>query len=432
MRFTTNVHHTAHTNIAFDEISSDRKLQHLLTDVKISYESGVSSTVRIKLDAGACGNLLPFNIYKNIHPQVSIKDSCKTIDKRVCLEAYNKSEIKQLGTCCLTVGHGKSTKLCHFYIVPDYCRPILGFNDIHSLSLIAIKCNVTDKWSADSLMPMGSASIVNAVEEQSGSVLSKEQIVNGRFKKIFSGMGHFPIEPVDIVLSEDNVPVQKPAYRVPVAMKEKFRKELKSMAKAGIISKLDRNTPTPWLNSYVIVKKPHGSLRICLDPTNLNKYIVRPICNSRTLDDVSHQLKDAKFFSVFDATKEFFHLPLSAQSRLLTAMLTSEGVYVFNVLAMGLSNADNLFESALQDLLSGLPGVKNIADNILVFGSSQQEHDANVIRFLERCLEIDLHLNPDKVKINFSSVPFFGMVLTASGIKPDPKKVETIKKWPIL
>ena len=143
-------------------------------DVQLSDTSGASSTVRIKLDTGASGNLLPFNIYKRIHPQVSIKELHKTIDKRVCLEAYNKSEIKQLGTCCLTVGHGKSAKLCHFYIVPDYCRLILGLNDIHSLSLIAINCNVTDRWSADNLSPMGSASIVDAVEEQLGSVLSKE------------------------------------------------------------------------------------------------------------------------------------------------------------------------------------------------------------------------------------------------------------------
>ena len=185
------------------------------------------------------------------------------------------------------------------------------------------------------------------------------------------------------------------------------------MAKAGIISKLDRNTPTPWLNSYIIVKKPNGSLRICLDPTDLNKYVVRPVCNSRTL--------------VFDATKGFFHLPLSAKSRLLAAMLMPEGVYVFNILAMGLCNAGDLFESALQDLLSDLPGVKKIADDILVFGSTQEEHDVSVIRFLERCLEMDLHLNPDNCK----SVPFFGMVLTADRIEPDPKKVETIEKWPV-
>ena len=219
VRFTTDVH----TNIAFNEISGGGRLQCLLTDVQLSDNSGASSTVRIKLDTGACGNLLPFNIYNKIHPQVSIKELHRTIDKRVCLEAYNKSEIKQLGTCCLTVGHGKSAKLCHFYIVPDYCRTILGLNDIHSLSLIAINCDVTDKWSANNLRPMGSVSIVDAVEEQSDSVLSKERIVNGRFKKIFSGVGHFPIEPVDIVLSEDNEPVQKLVCRVPVAMKDKFK-----------------------------------------------------------------------------------------------------------------------------------------------------------------------------------------------------------------
>ena len=113
VHFTTDVRWTAHTNIVFDETSSDRKLQHLLIDVKLSDNSGASSTVRLKLDTGACGNLLPFNIYKKIHPQVSVKDLRKTIDKRVCLEAYNKSEIKELGTCHLTVGHGKCAKLCH-------------------------------------------------------------------------------------------------------------------------------------------------------------------------------------------------------------------------------------------------------------------------------------------------------------------------------
>ena len=189
VHFTTDVHHTAHTDIAFDEISSDKCL---LTNVKLSDNSGALSTVRIKLDTGACGNLLPFNIYKKIHPQVSIKGLHKTIDKRVCLETYNKSEIKQLGTCHLTVGHGKSAKLCHFYIVPDHCRPICGLNDIHSISLIVIQWYVTDKWSANNLRPMGSASIVDTVEEQSGSVLSKRANSQWKVQENLLGCGTFP------------------------------------------------------------------------------------------------------------------------------------------------------------------------------------------------------------------------------------------------
>ena len=103
-----------------------------------------------------------------------------------------------------------------------------------------------------------------------------------------------------------------------------------------------------------VVKKPNGDLRIWLEPTNLNKYIVRHVCNSSTLDEVSFKLKDTKFFSVFNATKGFFHLPLNDRSKLLTAMLTLLGVYVFHVLMMGLSNSNDLFKSALRELLQGL------------------------------------------------------------------------------
>ena len=71
-----------------------------------------------------------------------------------------------------------------------------------------------------------------------------------------------------------------------------------------------------------------------LDPTNQNKYIVRPVCNLNTLDEVSFKLKDTKFFLVFDATKGHFHLLLNKKSKLLMATLTSLGVYVFNVLAI--------------------------------------------------------------------------------------------------
>ena len=69
---------------------------------------------------------------------------------------------------------------------------------------------------------------------------------------------------------------------------------------------------------------------------------------------------------VFDATKYFFHLPLNEKSKLLTAMLTPIRVYVFNVLAMGLSISNDLFESALRELLQGLKGMFNSTDDILV------------------------------------------------------------------
>ena len=59
-------------------------------------------------------------------------------------------------------------------------------------------------------------------------------------------------------------------------------------------------------------------------------------------------------------------------------------MHVFNILAMGLSNTNNLFTSALRELVEGLDGIVNIADDILLFGSIQAEHDQNVISI--KCL----------------------------------------------
>ena len=93
--------------------------------------------------------------------------------------------------------------------------------------------------------------------------------------------------------------------------------------------------------------KSNGDLRICFDLTDLKKYVVRPVCNSNTPDEIGFKLKNSKHFSVFDAIKGFFHLPLSGKSKLLTTMLTPIGLYVFNILDMELANANDLFESAL-------------------------------------------------------------------------------------
>ena len=161
------------------------------------------------------------------------------------------------------------------------------------LNLAIFNGRVSKSWDDDH-----TSFAFDSCEEKTGTILNKE------------GVGRFPVEPVNIQLSDDAVPLQKPAKHVSMSPKDKFEQEIHSMEKQGIISKLDHNQATEWLNSFVVVRKPNGGLRICLDPTDLNGYVVRPVCNSNTLDEVSLKLEDTKFFSVFDATKGFFHLPL--------------------------------------------------------------------------------------------------------------------------
>ena len=73
-----------------------------------------------------------------------------------------------------------------------------------------------------------------------------------------------------------------------------------------------------------------------------------------------------------------------------------------------------------------LNGVFNIADDILVIGETYKEFKNNVIRFLDWCVEKDLHLNADEFRLDCDTVTFFGHLLTKDSMKPDPKKVKDI------
>ena len=103
---------------------------------------------------------------------------------------------------------------------------------------------------------------------------------------------------------------------------------------------------------------------------------------------------------MFDTAKGSFQVPLDADSHLLTAVFTSFGIYIFNIVAMGLHNSGDLFETSLCTCISDLPGCTIIPDNIPIFGRTQEEHDSNVAQFLEHCLDINIKLNPEKASNN--------------------------------
>ena len=157
------------------------------------------------------------------------------------------------------------------------------------------------------------------------------------------------------------------------------------MVEQGILSEVTQTMKTPeWLNSFVIGKKPNGNLHVYLDPTDLNKHIIQPVCNMYTLEDIVDKLKGATHFAVLNSTKSFFHVPLDEASKKLTAMLTPIGIFVYNVLAMGLSNATDIFERCMREVVKNLHGVVNIAHNVLVFGVEKEQFQQNVISFLDR------------------------------------------------
>lgn len=89
---------------------------------------------------------------------------------------------------------------------------------------------------------------------------------------MFEGLGCFP-DMCKIKLKNDAVPRSVPSRRMPLKIKDKLKKTLELLTEKNIIIPIDE--PADWVNNIVIVEKTDGSLRVCIDPSELNKHIVR-------------------------------------------------------------------------------------------------------------------------------------------------------------
>ena len=73
-----------------------------------------------------------------------------------------------------------------------------------------------------------------------------------------------------------------------------------------------------------------------------------------------------------------------------------------------------------------------IADDIVIFGYGDDDHDAALYSVLDRAREVGIWFNPDKCMFKKDSISFYGVTISADGIKPDPSKIEAIKNLPEL
>ena len=74
-----------------------------------------------------------------------------------------------------------------------------------------------------------------------------------------------------------------------------------------------------WVNQ-IIVKKPNGDLRICIDPQPLNAALQSEYFKLPTVDDFLPKLKGAKFFTEFDVKQAYWPVKLDEQLSKLTTM----------------------------------------------------------------------------------------------------------------
>ena len=372
-----------------------------------------SKPVIFKLDTGSQVNILPKCVLDTLNFRGSLQVAPRS------LSTYDSKPLPSLGVCHLPCKHNSLTGNIEFYCVNTNNPPILGMKSCLDYELIKLvySCNVSNTECESA--PVSSKSVE--------PICMNKKTVLTEYSDIFDGVGLLPGE-IDIHVDPKVTPVIHPPRRIPVSLGSRLKSELDRMEKNDIICKVE--VPTPWVNSLVLVEKPNGKLRVCLDPKDLNNAIQRPHYPMKTLEDILPQLSNASFFSKLDVTSGYWALCLTEKSSFLTTFNTPYGRYRNLRLPFGLNCSQDLFQSKIDECYSGLEGATAIVDDILIYGSTREEHDRNLRKVLETSRKKGIKLNRDKLEVGVTEVTYFGHVLTSEGVKADPNKVKAISDMP--
>ena len=258
-------------------------------------------------------------------------------------------------------------------------------------------------------------------------IMTLNSVVN-KFPQLFQGLGKLK-DNYCIKLHNDCQPYALTTpRRVAIPLLPKVEAELQRMLQMGVIEKVDE--PTEWCSGMVVVPKPNGSVRICVDLTKLNKSVQRERHILPSVEQTLAQIGGAKVFSKLDANSGFWQVELSHDSSRLTTFLTPFGRFCFKRLPFGITSAPEYFQRRMSEILSGLRGVVCLIDDVLVYGATQEDHDKNLLAALSQIQEAGLTLNKEKCVFSTTMTKFLGQMVDANGIKPDPDKIKAINDMP--
>ena len=120
----------------------------------------------------------------------------------------------------------------------------------------------------------------------------KEESLESEYADDFEGLEEIRGAQRKIKIDPNATPVIHPPRRVPVALREPLKEELQRMETLGVIMKATE--PIAWVHSLVIAKKKNNKTRVCLDPSDLNRAVIREHFLMQTIEDVISRTTNAK------------------------------------------------------------------------------------------------------------------------------------------
>lgn len=204
---------------------------------------------------------------------------------------------------------------------------------------------------------------------------------------------------------------------------------LKDLEKKGIIVK----RWSRWALPIVMVTKRTGENRICTDLQRLNKVTQVPEYPLPLMQQALDCLLGKKYFRIFDFTSAYWQIPVAPESRELLAFTTTQGVYQWLRMPFGAVGAPATQQLLVDHLLGNLKWKCAVAylDDVIIFSDTLEEHLMHIAAFLKRVAEARLQLKPQKGKLFASEIKYLGHIVTAEGVKVDPRKVAAHQNFKI-
>ena len=353
-----------------------------------------------RLDTGADANVMPMVTIAKLGLTDQLSPTTQP------LRAFGGSKVMPLGlikllTVCSRTGISLATE---FYVTDTADIPILGNQACEDFGLIH------RVFAVDSV----------------ARIDTKDTLID-MYADVFQGLGKYD-EPYKITVDPAVPPVIQRSRKVPYAKLPVLKATLDKLEAQGVIA--PTNKPTDWVNNLVITEKKNGELRLCLDPKPLNNAIKRERHTIPTAEDVQAQLCGKSIFTVVDMKDSYWQICLEDESSYLCTFHTPWGRKRFLRMPFGLCSAGEVMQKRNEATFSDIPGVHVIADDLIIAATSDEQHNEILHKVMRRARSKNIRFNRDKLQFKMSQVSYMGNIVTATGLKPCPKKIDAIVNMP--
>jgi hypothetical protein len=231
-----------------------------------------------------------------------------------------------------------------------------------------------------------------------------------------------------IPLMQGSRPPSSPLGRLSPLELAEVETHVKMLLQKGLI----RPSHSPYGARVVFASKPDGSLRMCIDYRALNNITEKNSFPIPRIDDLLDKLQGSTIFSALDLTSGYWQIPLSEEDIHKTAFRTPAGLFEWNVLPFGLTNAPASFQATMNAMLQPLLGTCALVylDDILIFSKSPAEHEQHLRAVLTLLQQNNFYCKMKKCVFNQSEVKYLGHIVGRRGVRVEPGKCKVVQDWP--